>query len=189
MDKGLLIVCSGPSGVGKGTVLAKVLKENPNMQYSVSVTTREPRPDEVEGINYFFKTKTEFLHMIDNDEVLEYAEVFDNFYATPKSYVEEKLREGRDVVLEIDVQGALQVKEKMPEAVLIFLAPPSFEELERRLRGRATEDVETVHRRLQDAHGEIAQQDKYDYVIVNDAVQDTVKKFLAIVEKEKEKRK
>ncbi|MCQ2362380.1 MAG: guanylate kinase [Acidaminococcaceae bacterium] len=189
MKKGLLIVCSGPSGVGKGTVLAKVLKKNPNMQYSISITTRAPRSDEVEGINYFFKSKVEFLKMIDADEVLEYAEVFDNFYATPKAYVEEKLHEGKDVVLEIDVQGAMQIKEKMPEAVLIFLAPPSFEELERRLRGRASESIEVISRRLQDAHGELAQQDKYDYVIVNKTVDETVKEFMAIVEKEKEKRK
>lgn len=189
MARGLLIVGSGPSGVGKGTIHQEILKKCDNLGYSISITTRKPRMDELEGKDYFFVTKTKMLQMIDNDELLEYADVFGNFYGTPKAYVEEQLAAGRDVLLEIDVQGALQVKEKMPEALLIFIAPPNLDELEKRLRGRNTETQEAIERRLTDAIGELDQQDKYDYVIVNDTVEQAVAEYLDILRKEKEKRK
>lgn len=189
MTRGLLVVGSGPSGVGKGTVHGEVLKQCANMGYSISITTRRPRPGEIDGKDYFFVTKEKMLRMIDNGELLEYADVFGNFYGTPRVYVEEQLAQGRDVLLEIDVQGALQVKEKMPEALLIFIAPPSLDELERRLRGRNTETPEVIERRLTDALGELEQQDKYDYVVVNDTVDKAVTEYLEILKKEKEKRK
>ena len=189
MARGLLIVGSGPSGVGKGTIHKEILKQCDNLGYSISITTRKPRMDEVEGKDYFFVTKTKMLQMIDNDELLEYADVFGNFYGTPKAYVEEQLAAGRDVLLEIDVQGALQIKEKMPEALLIFIAPPDMDELERRLRGRNTDAPEVIERRLTDAIWEMDQQKKYDYVIVNDTVDKAVEEYLEILQKEKEKRK
>lgn len=189
MARGLLVVGSGPSGVGKGTVHAEILKRCENMDYSISITTRKPRCGEIDGKDYFFVTKEKMLQMIDNDELLEYADVFGNFYGTPKAYVEKQLAAGRDVLLEIDVQGALQIKEKMPEALLIFIAPPNMDELERRLRGRNTDAPEVIERRLTDAIWEMDQQKKYDYVVVNDTVDKAVEEYLEILQKEKEKRK
>ncbi|MCQ2380968.1 MAG: guanylate kinase [Acidaminococcaceae bacterium] len=189
VKKGLLIVGSGPSGVGKGTVHSRILAESPNVTYSISVTSRKPRIGERDGVDYFFRSAEQVKEMIANDEFLEYADVFGNYYGTPRDYVLQKLNEGKDVLLEIDVQGALQVKKRMPEALLIFLAPPNQQELERRLRNRCTDDEDVILRRLHDAEWELSHKDQYDYVIVNDTVDDTVKKYLSILQKEKEKRK
>lgn len=189
MSRGLLIVGSGPSGVGKGTVHAEVRKALADVHYSVSVTTRKPRPGEREGVDYFFRSVPEVQELIARDELLEFANVFGNYYGTPKSYVNELLDAGHDVLLEIDVQGALQVKKRLPEAVLIFIAPPDMQELERRLRGRGTDAPQVIERRLREAAGELACSSQYDYVIVNNTVADTVAEYLKIVEQEKEKRK
>lgn len=169
MSKGLLIILSGPSGVGKGTVRAELFKdETLNLCYSISMTTRLPRPLEKDGVDYFFVSKEEFEDKIEKGELLEYAQFVGNYYGTPLSYVERLLNEGKNVMLEIEVQGALQVIEKRPDAVSIFLLPPSFEELESRIRGRSTETDEVVLKRLNQAKGEIMLKDRYKYHVVND---------------------
>lgn len=171
MAKGLLIILSGPSGVGKGTVREALFKdESLNLAYSISMTTRQPRPKEKEGIDYFFVSQEVFENKIKNDELLEYAQFVGNYYGTPRSYVEQLLEEGKNVVLEIEVQGALQVMKKCQDALTIFLVPPSFEELERRIRGRRTEDENVVRERLEKARKEIATKDEYEYVVENDDV-------------------
>lgn len=180
MAKGKLIVISGPAGTGKGTVV-NGLMERGNYALSISATTRAPRGFEVNGINYFFKTVEEFEQMIANDEFIEYAKFVDNYYGTPKNYVLEKLNEGKNVLLEIEFQGAFQVKKNYPDAVLIFLLPPSKEELESRLRGRATDSEETILKRLARADEELAQQDKYDYKVVNDDVERAVEEIEDII--------
>ncbi len=167
MKKGLLLVISGPSGVGKGTIINSLL-EDENIAYSVSATTRAPRPGEVDGVNYHYITKAEFKTLIDNGDVLEYAEYTGNYYGTPRKFVEQKLNEGKSVVLEIETCGAMQIKKKMPEAVLIFICPPSLEELESRLRGRGTETEEVILRRLETARNEIKLIPEYDYAVVNE---------------------
>lgn len=189
MNRGLLIVGSGPSGVGKGTIHDKILAADSNIIYSISVTSRCPRMGEKEGVDYFFRSEEEFKRMIAENKFLEYANVFGNYYGTPKDYVLQQLAMGKDVLLEIDVQGALQVKKNLPEAVLIFIAPPNTQELERRLRSRATDAEDVIVRRLHDARWELSQQDKYDYVIVNNTVDTAVKEYQNILQKEKEKRK
>jgi guanylate kinase len=171
VKKGLLIILSGPSGVGKGTVRQELFKDQSlNLAYSISMTTRQPRPTEQEGVDYFFVSETEFLNKIENDELLEYAKFVGNYYGTPRFYVEQLLNEGKNVVLEIEVQGALQVMRKCPQALTIFLVPPSFEELERRIRGRRTEAEDVVKERLDKARKEIATKDEYKYVVENDDV-------------------
>ncbi|WP_204487360.1 guanylate kinase [Caldicoprobacter guelmensis] len=184
-SKGLLIVVSGPSGAGKGTICNAYLERNPHAVLSVSVTTRKPRAGEKEGVNYFFRDKETFLKMVENGEFLEYAEVYGNYYGTPKKFVEEKLADGRDVILEIDIQGALQVKERFPEAVFIFVIPPSMEELKRRIVKRGTEDAETIYKRFQSAYEELNYISRYNYVILNDTVESAVAKLEAIVLAEK----
>jgi len=184
-NRGRLFVLSGPSGVGKGTVWQEVVKRVDNVKVSVSATTRLPRNGDVEGVTYFFKSPEQFDAMIKNGELLEWAEYNSNRYGTPIWAVEEMLDDGVDVILEIDTQGALQVKEKLPESVLIFIAPPSVEELLSRLRGRATESEEEIFRRIAAAEGELALQSEYDYVVVNDdldtAVNEVEKIFLGKV--------
>lgn len=171
MKKGLLIILSGPSGVGKGTVRQELFKDDTlNLAYSISMTTRKPRPTETEGVDYFFVDEDVFKAKIAHDELLEYAQFVGNYYGTPKHHVEQLLNEGKNVVLEIEVQGALQVMEKCPNALTIFLVPPSFEELERRIRGRRTEDEAVVQERLNKARKEIATKDEYKYVVENDDV-------------------
>lgn len=173
--KGALIVLSGPSGVGKGTVCKALLARNPQVKLSVSATTRAPRPGEVEGVSYFFKTREEFERMIAAGEFLEYMDVFGmNYYGTPRSYVEQQLAEGNDIVLEIDVKGAMNVKRLCPEAVLIFIAPPSMETLKKRLVGRGTETEEAVERRTKEAFAEMRLMPEYDYAVVNDTLEDAV---------------
>ena len=168
-DRGLLIVFSGPSGVGKGTVRREIFESSENQfQYSVSMTTRAQRPGEVDGVDYFFRTREEFEELIRQGQMLEYAEYVGNYYGTPLTYVNETLDKGIDVFLEIEVQGALQVMKKCPDATTIFIVPPSLEELERRIRGRRTEDEDIVQQRLAKARKEIATKNEYKYVVEND---------------------
>lgn len=188
-ERGLLIVLSGPSGVGKGTV-CRVLREEKdnNLQYSVSATTRKPREGEVEGVHYFFKTREQFEHMIEHKQLLEHAEFVGNYYGTPVEWVRETLESGKDVILEIEVQGAFQVKERFPEAVFLFLAPPSLQELRNRLVGRGTESEEVIKQRLLVAREEIELMDAYDYVVTNDEVDKAIDRIKAIVTAEHCKR-
>lgn len=166
--KGTLFVFSGPSGVGKGTLNAKLFAEfGDQMAFSVSATTRAPREGEIDGTHYFFIDKQEFENRIANNDFLEYAQFAGNCYGTPKSYVMSLLEAGKNVLLEIEVQGAMQVMERMPECVSIFVLPPSFEELERRLRGRGTETEDKIVKRLETAKGELAYADKYRYQVIN----------------------
>lgn len=180
-DKGLLVVLSGPSGVGKGTVCAALRERSSQVIYSVSATTRAPREGEQEGINYFFKTKQQFQSMIDHDELLEWAQYVDRFYGTPKAYVKEQLDNGHDVLLEIEVQGALQVKKKHPEGIFIFLSPPSLEELKDRIVNRGTETEESINHRLDVAQHELDMMTYYDYVVVNDKVERACERIEAII--------
>ena len=169
MKKGLLIVFSGPSGVGKGTI-RKLFFDRPdlNLDFSVSMTTRQPRVGEVDGVDYFVVTEEEFKKSIENDEFLEHAEFVGSYYGTPKAYVEKLRNEGKNVLLEIEVQGALMVREKMPDALTIFIVPPNFEELERRIRGRRSEPEEIILQRLEKANRELKTMGNYKYVVCND---------------------
>ena len=167
-ERGKLLVLSGPSGVGKSTVIRKVMEHWENMEFSVSATTRAPRPGEVEGKDYFFVSRERFDEMVENGELLEHAEFVGNCYGTPKSQVLERLDNGITVVLDIEVQGAAQIKALMPEAVTVFLAPPSLEALEQRLRGRGTESDETIRSRLETARKELLLAPTYDHTVVND---------------------
>ncbi len=167
-ERGKLIVVSGPSGAGKSTVVFKVMEQRGDVCFSISVTTRSPRPGELDGREYFFIDHERFQEMVDRNELLEHATYVSNSYGTPRRYVEEKLNAGFNVVLDIEVQGARQVSEKMPDAVKIFIAPPSLEELERRLTGRGTESPEVVRDRLDRARQEYLEADFYDYLIIND---------------------
>ena len=180
----MLIVLSGPSGVGKGTVCAALRKRSSNLVYSISATTRKPRRNEVDGVHYFFKERAEFEKMIEENAFLEWAEYMGNYYGTPRKFVEDTLAAGRDVLLEIEVQGALQVKKKFPEGVFIFLAPPSMHELKQRIAMRGTETEEAMTGRLTVAEKEMALVHEYDYSVVNDRVDLACKRILSIVEAE-----
>lgn len=183
MNKGQIFIISGPSGCGKSTLLKEVFSKRDKVYFSVSATTREPREGETDGVQYYFVTKEKFRNMIENDEFLEYAEYVENSYGTPREPVETKIDEGYDVFMDIEVQGAAQVKAKKPEAVSIFIAPPSIEELERRLRSRSTETEEKVQGRLQKARVELFEAPKYDFQIVNDDVERASAEILDIIEK------
>ncbi len=180
--KGMLYVVSAPSGCGKGTILAEVFKRNKNVFYSVSATTRLPREGEVDGVNYFFMTKDEFKKLVENGQMLEYAEFCGNFYGTPKSAVEDKLNAGFDVILEIETKGAMLVKERMPEAKLIFILPPSVKELKRRLNKRGTETEDVIEKRVSEAVGEIKKAYDYDYVMMNDELSEAIEGFISIMD-------
>ena len=184
-ERGLLIVMSGPSGAGKSTVAFKAMEDRQDMCFSVSATTRDPRPSEKDGREYFFVTREKFDDMIENDEFLEHAEYVSNCYGTPRAYVEKKLNEGVNVLLDIEVQGAQQVHEKMPEAVMIFFVPPSLEELERRLRNRGTDSPEKIDARLKRAREEYKAATFYDYIIVNDERDRAANELLSIITAEK----
>ena len=184
IEKGTLIIISGPSGSGKGTVVEKLINTN-SYALSISATTRHPRDYEKEGVHYFFKSVDEFKKMIENNELLEWAEFCGNFYGTPKEYVMGKLNEGKNVILEIEVQGAAQVKKIFPEAVTVFLIPPDKEELRKRLTGRGTEDSETIEKRIQRASEEIELLPNYDYVVINDEIENAVERINCIVKASK----
>ena len=184
-NKGLLIVISGPSGAGKGTVCKAYLEKHPETLLSISVTTRPPRKGEKEGVNSFFRDKATFEKMIEEGAFLEYAKVYDNYYGTPKDFVKKNLIAGRDVILEIDIQGALQVKEKFDEAVFIFIVPPSMEELKRRIVGRGTETAESLLKRFKSSFEELNFIPRYNYLVVNDRVEDAVSKIEVIITAEK----
>jgi len=184
-NQGLLIVLSGPSGVGKGTVCQALLSKLPGLKLSVSVTTRPPRVGEVEGINYYFVNKKKFFEMLSQDKLLEWAKVYDFLYGTPREETESILNQGEDLILEIDVQGGIQVKQKFSSAVTIFLCPPSMEELLHRLKKRASDSPEDIQKRLHWAAKEIQVYTQYDYVVVNDIVENAVSKIQAILSAEK----
>lgn len=185
MRKGLLIVVSGASGTGKGTVCKKLLADLPKVAYSISATTRNPRPGEVNGREYYFLSVDEFKGWIDDGKFLEYANVYGNFYGTPLNKIEERLNRGEDILLEIDVQGALNVKQKCPEGIYIFLLPPSLEELKNRIEGRGTENPESLSRRLKNAVSEIKIGLQYDYVVVNDTIDNAAAQIKAILTAER----
>ncbi|SER05016.1 guanylate kinase [Gracilibacillus ureilyticus] len=183
-EKGILFVLSGPSGVGKGTVRKALFEQDTNLKYSISMTTRNKREGEQDGVDYFFRSHDEFKEMIEQNRLLEYAEYVGNYYGTPRQYVEEMIEAGHDVFLEIEVQGAMQVKQNFPEGVFVFLIPPSLEELKNRIQDRGTESEELITSRLQEARKEIEMMESYDYVVVNDDVDNAVKKVQAIVQGE-----
>ena len=181
MKPGLLILISGASGTGKGTVVNSLMKSSANLAYSVSATTRAPRAGETDGVNYYFLTREKFEQMIEAGEFLEWAEVYGNYYGTPLKKIEERLAEGRDILLEIDTQGALKVMEKFPAGVYIFLLPPSLDELKRRIEKRGTETEESLKTRLGAARAEIKIGRRYKYAVVNDTVETAVSKIQAII--------
>lgn len=180
-NRGLLIVISGPSGAGKGTICKALLEKRKDIEVSVSATTRQPRAGEVDGVNYHFLTKEQFVEKVEQDGFLEYAEVYGNYYGTPKSNVDQILDSGRNVILEIDIQGALKVKEKASEGVFIFILPPSMEELKQRIIKRGSETPESLMTRFKSAYQEINYVSKYNYAVVNDNVEDAVHKIEGIL--------
>lgn len=182
--KGILIVVSGFSGAGKGTLMKELITQYGNYALSVSATTRKPRNGEEHGKEYFFVTKEEFQDMIAGDKLIEYAQYVDNFYGTPKEYVEEQMNQGKDVILEIEIQGALKVKEKFPDSLLLFIVPPNAKELEKRLTGRGTEDKEIIKCRLKRAMEEAEGVEAYDYVIVNDDLKECSNQINQIIQNE-----
>lgn len=185
MKKGLLIILSGPSGAGKGTLLAEVKKQGFEFALSISVTTRAPRENEIDGVHYFFKSKEEVIEMQKNDELLESKIVFgNNIYGTSKKFVEENLAAGKNVVLEIDTEGALEVKSKIPDSVMVFIVPKSLDILYNRLAGRGTEKEEQIAKRFGNAKKEIAQATNYDYILINDSIEKCANEFIEIIRSE-----
>ena len=185
--KGLLLVVSGPSGTGKGTICKDIVAKHEDINLSISATTRNPRVGEVEGKSYFFKTKEEFEAMVDRGEFLEHAMIYDNYYGTPKKAIFDELDMGRDVILEIEMQGAMQIKEVYPQAVFIFVLPPSLQELRNRIVGRGTETEEQIEKRFNSAYDEIKLLGDYDYFIFNNIVEKSSEEILNILEGEKNK--
>lgn len=184
MSKGILVVVSGFSGSGKGTVMKRLMEKYDNYALSVSVTTRNPRPGEKDGEAYFFRTKEEFEQLIREDGLIEYAQYVENYYGTPRKYVEEQLSAGKDVILEIEIQGALKVKEKYPDTLLLFVTPPGARELKERLVGRGTETMEVIESRMKRAVEESEGMDQYDYLVINDDLDTCVKEMHRIIRAE-----
>ena len=186
MSKGILVVVSGFSGAGKGTVMRRLLEKYDNYALSVSVTTRDPRPGEKDGREYFFRTREEFEKLIQEDALIEYAQYVENYYGTPRSYVEQQLEAGKDVILEIEIQGAQKIREKNPEALLVFVTPPSVEELKSRLIGRGTETMEVIEGRLKRAAEESKGMDQYEYLLINEnnKVEECVDRLHQIIQSE-----
>ena len=180
--RGLLIVVSGFAGSGKGTLMKRLTEDYGKYALSVSMTTRKPRPGEVHGREYFFVTKEEFEQKIREGGLIEYASYVENYYGTPRGYVEEQIAEGKDVILEIEIQGALKVKERFPDAVLIFVLPPSVEELYGRLKTRGTETEDVIRKRMRRASEEVSAIEKYDYILINDEVEESVRKLHSLIE-------
>lgn len=184
MEKGIITILSGFSGAGKGTVVKSLLSRHNNYALSISATTRKPRIGEEDGREYFFKTTEEFEKMISNNQLIEYASYVGNYYGTPKEYVESQLSQGKDIILEIELQGAMKVKEQNPDVVLVFVTPPSAKELKNRLVGRETEDMDTINARLRRAVDESEFMDKYDYLLINDDLDECVEKLHQIIQSE-----
>ena len=183
-EKGILIVVSGFSGSGKGTIMKEMMRQYDNYALSISATTRNPRPGEEDGREYFFKTVEEFEKMIAKDELIEYARYVDNYYGTPRAYVEEQLDAGKDVILEIEIQGALKVKEKFPETLVLFVTPPTAKELRNRLVGRGTETMDVIDFRMNRAKEEAEGMDQYDYLIINDTLEECVEQMHSVIQAE-----
>ena len=186
-NKGILTVVSGFSGAGKGTIMKRLMEKYDNYALSVSATTRAPRPGEEEGREYFVRTVEEFEKMIAKEQLIEYAKYVDNYYGTPRAYVEEQLEAGKDVILEIEIQGALKVKEKFPETLLLFVTPPSARELKDRLVKRGTESMEVILSRMERAREEAKGMDRYDYLVINDVLEDCVDEVHRIIQGEHRK--
>ena len=184
-DNGLILVISGPSGTGKGSIIKPYMKKHLECEYSVSITTREPRNEDTHGVTYHFKGKEEVRNMIENDELLEWDLYCDNYYGTPAKFIKDTVADGKDCILEITVPGALEVKKRLPESILIFIASPSLDELKRRITGRGTEDKKTIDARMNKAIGELEQMKYYDYVIVNHDIDIAVAELEAIVTAER----
>jgi len=184
-QQGILIVISGPSGTGKGTICRKLLRNNPQLKYSVSVTTRKPRVGEVDGVNYFFTSREQFITMIEGGALLEWAEVYGNFYGTPRCYVQEQLIKGYDIVLEIDTQGAMKVKKNFPEGVYVYIIPPSLDELAERINKRGTDSSSAIEHRLECAMDELELAQNYHYIVINDQVAAAVQRVETIIAAEK----
>ncbi|MDD6160139.1 MAG: guanylate kinase [Oscillospiraceae bacterium] len=187
--RGKLIVISGPSGVGKSTVLKRVMEQYDNLQFSVSATTRPIRPGEVDGVNYIFLNHDQFRQLIEEDQLLEYAEYVGNFYGTPVAPLEKALEEGKDILLDIEVQGALQVRKKFPDAILMFLMAPSLQIVEQRLRNRGDTAPELMKQRIERARWECSQADHYDYIIINETVETAANEVISVITAEKCKTK
>ena len=182
MTKGKLFVISGPSGTGKGTICSEILDQRPSIRMSVSMTTRAPRPGEEEGKEYFFVSKDVFEDNIQQDGLIEYAQYCDNYYGTPREYVERQLEKGKDVILEIEIQGALKVKEKFPTALLMFVMPPNATELKKRLEGRGTESKEVIAKRLRRASEEAEGIEKYDFIVINDKLEECDRQMHSLIQ-------
>ena len=187
MNKGSLVVVSGFSGAGKGTLMKSLLKKYDNYALSISCTTRNPREGEQDGREYFFKSKEEFIDMINRDDLIEYAQYVDNYYGTPKAFVDSKLKEGKDVLLEIEIQGALKIKQKFPDSVLVFITPPSGTELRNRLIGRGTESLDVVEKRLKRAIQESEGVEAYDYILINDDIDTCTEKLHNLIRAQHER--
>lgn len=181
-NKGILIVVSGFSGAGKGTLMKALLSRYDNYALSISMTTRVPRPGEEEGREYFFVDRDTFEDKIAKEQLIEYAQYCGNYYGTPRTYVEEQFEQGRDVILEIEIQGALKIQERFPDALLLFVMPPSAQELKKRLVGRATESMEVIEKRLRRANEEAAGIEKYDYIVINDELESCTKELHALIQ-------